>query len=150
MTRPSSMKSGPFGMAEALDRSLAAIPSSAKKRTPCSSSEPSLEPMPAHSRNSIFLGLLLIGVGALLGLVVASDLGWLPSGHAVREAVTPPVPAVLPPLTGPGGSDRNFVQVGNAVPPSVVHISTTRTSRMPEGHGPAPFVDPLLGRLFGG
>ena len=58
--------------------------------------------MPANSRNSIFLGLLLIGLGVLLGLVVAADLGWLPTGHAVREAVAPPVPAVLPPLTGPG------------------------------------------------
>jgi serine protease Do len=105
--------------------------------------------MPAHSRNSIFLGLLLIGVGALLGLVVASDLGWLPTGHAVREAVAPPVPAVLPPLTGPGGSDRNFVEVAKAVTPSVVNISTTRTSRMPEGHGSAPFEDPFFRRFFG-
>src|SRR6266487_2462276 len=109
MTRPSSMKSGPFGMAEALDRSSAATPSSAKKRTLCSSLELSPGSMPAHSRNSIFLGLLLIGLGALLGLVVASDLGWLPTGHAVREAVTPPVPAVLPPLTGPGGSEERRV-----------------------------------------
>src|SRR5438034_3538694 len=149
MTRPSSMKSGPFGMAEALDRSSAATPSSAKKRTPCSSSEQSPESMPAHSRNSIFLGLLLIGVGALLGLVVASDLGWLPTGHAIREAVTPPVPAILPPATGPGGSDRNFVEVAKAVTPSVVNISTTRTSRMPEGHGSAPFEDPFFRRFFG-
>jgi len=105
--------------------------------------------MPAHSRNSIFLGLLLIGLGVVLGLVVAADLGWLPSGHAVREAVTPPVPAVLPPLTGPGGSDRNFVEVAKAVTPSVVNISTTRTSRMPEGHGSAPFEDPFFRRFFG-
>ena len=105
--------------------------------------------MPAHSRNSIFLGLLLIGVGALLGLVVASDLGWLPTGHAVREVVAPPVPAVLPPLTGPGGSDRNFVEVAKAVTPSVVNISTTRTNRMPEGHGSAPFEDPFFRRFFG-
>src|SRR5437764_12942108 len=108
MTRPSSMKSGPFGMAEALDRSSAATPSSAKKRTLCSSSEPSPESMPAHSRNSIFLGLLLVGVGAVLGLVVASDLGWLPTGHAVREAVAPPLAVVQPPVSRPAGADRNF------------------------------------------
>src|SRR5207244_13542217 len=122
LTRPASMKSGPFRMAEGSDRSSAATPSSAKKRTLCSSSEQSPESMPAHSRNSIFLGLLLIGVGALLGLVVASDLGWLPTGHAVREVVAPPVPAVLPPLTGPGGSDRNFVEVAKVVTPSLVNF----------------------------
>src|SRR5437870_1511176 len=149
MTRPSWMKSGPFGMAEALDRSSAATPSSAKKRTLYSSLELSLGSMPGHSRNSIFLGLLLLGLGVLLGLVVAADLGWLPTGHAVREAVAPPVPAVLPPLTGPGGSDRNFVEVAKAVTPSVVNISTTRTSRMPEGHGSAPFEDPFFRRFFG-
>src|SRR5206468_8655651 len=107
MTRPSSMKSGPFGMAEALDRSSAATPSSAKKRTPCSSSEQSPESMPSHSRNSIFLGLLLIGVGAFLGLFVASDLGWLPTAHGIREAFMPPVPAIVPPAPGPAGSDLN-------------------------------------------
>ncbi len=107
--------------------------------------------MPARSRNSIFLGLLLIGVGALLGLMVASDLGWLPVGHAVREAVAPPPPApVLPvPVIVPPGSDRNFVDVARAVTPSVVNISTTRTSRTPEGHGFAPFEDPFFRRFFG-
>ena len=106
--------------------------------------------MPARSRNSIFLGLLLIGLGILLGLVVASDLGLLPVGHAVREAAAPTVAAVPPPsLIGPGGSDRNFVEVAKAVTPSVVNISTTRTSRGPEGHGFAPFDDPFFRKFFG-
>jgi serine protease Do len=106
--------------------------------------------MPARSRNSIFLGLLLIGVGALLGLMVASDLGWLPVGHAVREAPAPPAPVLpVPIIAPPPGSDRNFVDVAKAVTPSVVNISTTRTSRTPEGHGFAPFEDPFFRRFFG-
>ena len=43
--------------------------------------------MPALSRKSIALGLLLIGVGVIFGLVVASDLGWPPFGHAVPDAL---------------------------------------------------------------
>src|SRR5205823_572993 len=148
MTRPSSMKSGPFGMAEALDRSSAATPSSAKKRTLCSSSEQSPESMPAHSRNSIFLGLLLIGVGIILGLVVASDLGWLPTGHAVPEAPSAPKPVALP-LPPTDGADHNFVEVAKVVTPAVVNIATTRINRLPEGHSFGPFDDPFFRRFFG-
>ena len=104
--------------------------------------------MPALSRKSFFLGLLLIGFGAILGLVVASDLGWLPTGHAVPEVPVVPQPASLPLVTAPAGSDRNFVEVAKAVTPAVVNIATTRTSRLPEGHG-FPFEDPFFRRFFG-
>jgi len=104
--------------------------------------------MPAPSRKTIALGLLLIGVGVILGLVVASDLGWLPFGHAVPEAPSAPKPVVMAPSAA--GSDRNFVEVAKAVTPSVVNISTSRVSRLPEGHsGGAPFDDPFFRRFFG-
>jgi serine protease Do len=104
--------------------------------------------MPALSRKSAAIGLLLIGVGVILGLVVASDLGWLPFGHAVPDAPTATKPAVVAPPAA--GSDRNFVEVAKAVTPTVVNISTTRISRMPEGHaGGAPFDDPFFKRFFG-
>ena len=104
--------------------------------------------MPALSRKSIALGLLLIGVGVIFGLVVASDLGWLPFGHAVPDAPTVTKPAVVAPPAA--GSDRNFVEVAKAVTPTVVNISTTRISRLPEGHaGGAPFDDPFFKRFFG-
>ena len=104
--------------------------------------------MPALSRKSVALSLLLVGVGVILGLVVASDLGWLPFGHAVPDAPTATKPvAVAPPAAG---SDRNFVEVAKAVTPTVVNISTTRISRLPEGHaGGAPFDDPSFKRFFG-
>ncbi len=103
--------------------------------------------MLALSRKSAAVGLLLIGVGVILGLVVASDLGWLPIGHAVPDAPTVAKPAALPPPAA--GFDRNFVEVAKAVTPSVVNISTTRISRLPEGHGGAPFDDPFFRRFFG-
>lgn len=104
--------------------------------------------MPALSRKSVALSLLLIGVGVILGLVVASDLGWLPIGHAVPDAPIAPKPAAVAPPTA--GSDRNFVEVAKAVTPTVVNISTTRISRLPEGHaGGAPFDDPFFKRFFG-
>jgi serine protease Do len=104
--------------------------------------------MPALSRKSAAIGLLLVGVGVILGLVVASDLGWLPFGHAVPDAPTVTKPAAVTPPAA--GSDRNFVEVAKAVTPTVVNISTTRISRLPEGHaGGAPFDDPFFKRFFG-
>jgi len=105
--------------------------------------------MPALSRKSAVLGLFLIGVGVILGLVVASDMGWLPFGHAVPEAPIVPKPAAVAPPPAGGGSDRNFVEVAKAVTPAVVNISTTRISRLPEGHAGAPFDDPFFKRFFG-
>ncbi len=105
--------------------------------------------MPAPSRKSVALGLLLLCVGVILGLVVASDLGWLPFGHAVPEAPSAPRVAAVAPGAG-GGSDRNFVEVAKAVTPAVVNISTTRISRLPEGHANGtPFDDPFFKRFFG-
>ena len=37
------------------------------------------------SRRSWMLPLLLLIVGVLIGVIVTSDLGWLPTGHAVPE-----------------------------------------------------------------
>jgi serine protease Do len=105
--------------------------------------------MPGLShKTTLALGLLLIGVGVILGLVVASDLGWLPIGHAVPEAPSAPRPVAVPPPPA-GGADHNFVEVAKAVTPAVVNISTTRINRVPEGHSFGPFDDPFFRRFFG-
>jgi serine protease Do len=104
--------------------------------------------MRAPSRKSLAIGLLLITVGVILGLIVTSDLGWLPTGHAVPEIAPPPKPAPVIPPAGIG-NDRNFVEVAKAVTPTVVNISTTRVTKLPEGHGFGPFDDPLFRRFFG-
>src|SRR3989442_13046606 len=138
MTRLCLRKSAPSGTAAGSAPSSAGTRSNAGKTKPSNSFAPSPGSMPALSRKSVLIGLLLIGVGALLGLVVASDLGWLPYGHAVHQ----PVVAVVPkPVALPlrGGSEQNFVEVAKAATPSVGNISTTRTNRSPEGHGFAPF-----------
>ena len=104
--------------------------------------------MPGLShKKTLALGLLLIGVGVILGLVVASDLGWLPIGHAVPEAPSAPKPVAVPPPAD--GADHNFVEVAKAVTPAVVNISTTRINRVPEGHSFGPFDDPFFRRFFG-
>ena len=73
--------------------------------------------MPGLShKKTLALGLLLIGVGVILGLVVAADLGWLPMGHAVPEAPSAPRPAAVA-LPPPAGADHNFVEVAKAVTP---------------------------------
>jgi serine protease Do len=105
---------------------------------------------PEHRRRSSLLaGLLLVGVGIVIGIVAASDLGWLPFGHAVPEPPPKLMPAATPPPAVNAGGDRNFVQVAKAVTPAVVNIFTTRTGRGGEGPHAMPFDDPLFRRFFG-
>ena len=104
---------------------------------------------------SLWVSLLLLGAGVVIGLAVASDLGWLPFGHAVPEPAavpsgTPPSPTVvaIPPAFVPG-SDQNFVRIAKAVTPAVVNISTTRQGREGGGQHGTPFDDPFFRRFFG-
>ncbi len=97
-------------------------------------------------------GLLLVGVGMVLGWVAAADLGYRPVSGVGPEPPVAQITLSAPQpvsLAQPAGSDRNFVEVAKAVTPSVVNIATTRTSRLPEGHGLGPFEDPFFRRFFG-
>jgi serine protease Do len=101
-------------------------------------------------RSWIFPALLLIA-GVLIGVILTSDLGWLPTGHAVPEPVPPPVAtpvstAVQPTLPGAGG--QSFVDVAKVVKPAVVNIFATRNGSSEEGKG-TPFEDPFFRRFFG-
>jgi len=99
--------------------------------------------------SSLSVSTLLVGIGILIGLVVASDLGWLPFGHAVPEpTVTKEVPAAAPAPVSIG-VDRNFVSIAKAVRPAVVNVFTTRTGKGGEGLHGMPFEDPFFRRFFG-
>ena len=101
--------------------------------------------------SSGLVGTLLIGIGIVIGVVVASDFGWMPFGHAVPEAPVvksaPPVPSVAPSV-GINGGEQSFVHVAKAVRPAVVSVFSTRTGK---GEGPQamPFDDPFFRRFFG-
>jgi serine protease Do len=108
------------------------------------------EEAPARNRrrSSWLASILLIGLGVLIGLVVAADMGWLPFGHAVPE---PPVAGIAPSPAPPAaiGSNQNFVQIAKSVKPAVVNIFTTRSGRIGEGPQAMPFDDPFFRRFFG-
>jgi len=102
--------------------------------------------------SSGLVGVLLIGLGIVIGVVMASEMGWMPFGHAIPDApparqVQPPPPAVGV-LPGSAANGQGFVQVAKAVKPAVVNVFSTRTGR---GEGPhaMPFEDPFFRRFFG-
>ena len=60
----------------------------------------------------------LVAGGIIIGIVVASDMGWLPTGTAGPEPI--PNPIVRPVATAPqlpmmGGSGKNFVEIAKSV-----------------------------------
>jgi serine protease Do len=102
--------------------------------------------------SSGLLGALLIGLGVVIGVVVASEMGWMPFGHAVPEApvdrqAQPPPPAASA-LPGSAANGQGFVQVAKAVKPAVVSVFSTRTGKS-EGPHATPFDDPFFRRFFG-
>ena len=86
------------------------------------------------------LPLALVTGGIIIGVVVASNLGWLPSGTAGPEPIPIqipnqiPNPVVRPVATAPqlpmaGGSGKNFVEIAKSVKPAVVNIAATRSGK---------------------
>ena len=106
------------------------------------------------SRRPWVVPFTLIAVGIVIGIVVASDMGWLPNGAAGPEPVSAPVPLVRPVATAPqlpmtGGNGKNFVEIAKSVKPAVVNIAATRTGKAGEGPQGSPFDDPFFRRFFG-
>ncbi len=105
----------------------------------------------APARSWVYGGLFLT-VGVVIGLVVASNLGWLPSGTAgpdtVPEAVVRPV-ATAPQLPLAGGTGKSFVEIAKMVKPAVVNIAATRNGKPTDGPQSSPFDDPFFRRFFG-
>jgi serine protease Do len=94
----------------------------------------------------------LVAGGIIIGIVVASDMGWLPTGTAGPEPI--PNPIVRPVATAPqlpmaGGSGKNFVELAKLVKPAVVNIAATRSGRSGEGPHGSPLDDPFFRKFFG-
>jgi serine protease Do len=95
--------------------------------------------------------VLVIG-GVIIGIVVASNMGWLPSGTAGPEPI--PDPIVRPVATAPqppmaGGSGKNFVEIAKSVKPAVVNIAASRSGKSGEGPHGSPLDDPFFRKFFG-
>jgi len=101
---------------------------------------------------SWLLPYVVLALGIAIGVVVASDLGWLPSGSAgpdspPQEGLVRPV-ATAPQLPLTGGSAKSFVEIAKTVKPAVVNIAASRSGK---GEGPqsSPFDDPFFRKFFG-
>jgi serine protease Do len=104
-------------------------------------------------RRSWLIPALLLLAGVLIGVIVTSDLGWLPTGHAVPDPVPAPAPAARPVATAVqpslgGSGTQSFVEVAKSVKPAVVNIFASRSGRG-EGTQGLPFDDPFFRRFFG-
>ena len=96
--------------------------------------------------------LVLVTGGVIIGVVVASNMGWLPTGTAGPEPI--PDPIVRPVATAPqlpmaGGSGKNFVEIAKSVKPAVVNIAATRSGKSGEGPHGSPLDDPFFRKFFG-
>jgi serine protease Do len=98
------------------------------------------------------VSIALVTGGIIIGIVVASNMGWLPTGTAGPEPI--PSPIVRPVATAPqlpmgGGSSKNFVEIAKSVKPAVVNIAATRTGKSGEGPHGSPLDDPFFRKFFG-
>jgi len=94
----------------------------------------------------------LVTGGIVIGVVIASNMGWLPTGSAGPEPV--PAPIIRPVATAPqppmgGGDAKNFVEIAKMVKPAVVNIAATRTGKSGDNPHGSPLDDPFFRKFFG-
>jgi serine protease Do len=95
---------------------------------------------------------VLVTVGIVIGIVVASDMGWLPTGTAGPDqspsGVVRPI-ATAPQMPMSGANAKNFVEIAKTVKPAVVNIAASRSGKSGDGPQSSPFDDPFFRRFFG-
>ena len=98
------------------------------------------------------LPYLLLALGAIIGVVAASDLGWISRGTAGHdspmEGVVRPV-ATVPQQPVTGGTAKSFVEIAKTVKPAVVNIAASRSGKSGDGPQSSPFDDPFFRKFFG-
>lgn len=96
------------------------------------------------AKEKIIISVILISIGVLLGIVLSSNLGWIPMGQAKIEPIPPKVTEQLE------ATEKAFVEISKRVVPAVVNISTTKITKGLEQSPFAPFFqDPFFRRFFG-
>src|SRR6476620_7988129 len=98
------------------------------------------------------LPYLLLALGAVIGVVAASDLGWMPRGTAGHESPTEGVVrpvATVPQQPVTGGTAKSFVEIAKSVKPAVVNIAASRSGKSGEGPHGSPLDDPFFRKFFG-
>ena len=92
---------------------------------------------------------MMLGVGIMIGLILAANFGWLiPGDTSTKPRFSPVFSKTDEPSARPG--PNSFVGVAEFATPAVVNISTIRIVRE-RGNGPrAPFFeDPFFREFFG-
>src|SRR3989337_2141829 len=95
-------------------------------------------------KKSIVIAAILISIGVIAGVIMSSNLGWIPLGQARVEPIPPRITQHL------AETEKAFVEISKRVTPAVVNISTTKTLRGMEKGQLSPFFnDPFFRRFFG-
>ncbi|MBI5756851.1 MAG: DegQ family serine endoprotease [Nitrospirae bacterium] len=96
------------------------------------------------NKKGIVVGVILISIGVIVGVVISSNLGWIPLGQAKVEPIPPKITEQL------AETGKAFVEIARRVTPAVVNISTTKIAKGLEKSPLSPFFqDPLFRRFFG-
>ncbi|MCC6544047.1 MAG: DegQ family serine endoprotease [Nitrospirae bacterium] len=95
-------------------------------------------------KKNVVIAIILISIGVTAGVIISSNLGWIPLGQAKVEPIPPRITQQL------AETEKAFVEISKRVTPAVVNISTTKTMRGMEKGQLSPFFnDPFFRRFFG-
>lgn len=96
-----------------------------------------------NKKNTV-IAAILISIGVIAGVIISSNLGWIPLGQARVEPIPPRITQHL------AETEKAFVEISKRVTPAVVNISTTKTMKGLEKSPLSPFFqDPFFRRFFG-
>jgi len=95
-------------------------------------------------KKNVIIAVILISIGVIAGVIISSNLGWIPLGQAKVEPIPPRITEQL------AETEKAFVEIAKRVTPAVVNISTTKTMKGMEKGQLSPFFnDPFFRRFFG-
>ena len=95
-------------------------------------------------KKNVVIAMILISIGVIAGVIISSNLGWIPLGQAKVEPIPPRITQHL------AETEKAFVEISKRVTPAVVNISTTKTmAGMEKGQLSPFFKDPFFRRFFG-